>query len=112
MSELHQYPRPGVTQRYCLSYSRDDPTFFVIEVDDDGHPTRDIVEWWEPISPVAGDLPEHESWRRLKVSPIAWINSVEVVGVVTERGRFGPGGDHVRQLHIKEIIRVEALPCG
>jgi len=112
MSQLHQFPRPGVAHRYCLSYARVDPTFFVIEVDEQGHPSCDAVEWWEPVPPLSGDLPSNESWERHQTSPLAWINHVEVVGVVSERGRFGPRGDHVRQLHIQEVARIEAMPSG
>jgi hypothetical protein len=110
MIQLQQITRPGVEHHYCLQYARVDPTFFVIEVDEHGRPSCDAVEWWEPIPPLEGDLPKHESWKRHQTPPNTWINHVEVVGVVSERGRFGPRGDHVRRLYVKEVIRIEALP--
>ena len=98
--------------RYGLLYARIDSTFFVIEVDEHGHSDCDAVEWWEPVPPLNGDLAKHESWERHQTRPEGWLDYVEVVGVVSERGSFGPNGDHVRQLDIKEVIRIEAIPSG
>ena len=96
MYPLIQVPHPGVSQSYRLVYCPAALAFSVQEANkwsagDDG------VEWWEPVPPLPYDLPVHEAWYGPMFHSHGRAYIVQVVGILSERGQYGPSGDHVRQ---------------
>ena len=106
MNPLLQNPMPGVSATYRLVWVPGIPAFAVVESEEQ---LKEGAEWWLPVPVLPALALRDPSWDGPFFSGPHYM--VDIVGVVSERGRYGANGDHVRQILVQSYSNPVALPC-
>jgi hypothetical protein len=106
VNALLQIPKPGIFATYRLVWVPDIPAFAVVESAEE---VGKCVEWWLPEPMLPAFTERHPTWDGPAFAGPHYL--IEVTGVLSERGRYGPNGDHVRQIIVQSYGNPEALPC-
>ena len=106
MNPLAQKPRPGVSETYRLIWAPYIPAFAVSESEEQ---LEKGAEWWLPVPILPAFTARHPTWDGPAFSAPLYL--VDVVGVLSERGSYGPNGDHVRKLDVESYSNPVPLPC-